>query len=747
MPQFLDPQQESAKAYSPEGEERQVLDHIRTRVLVLKDTKKRILNNINFEDIMKAADDEYQPHNLREQPNKVGRSVMLVQDEITGLRGSRIVKITGQEGQEWRSDTSEPTLLTKIQTAISILVDQNPEAVFKALLKKYKPTSAIAQAIWKRSWGIAKSKDQLKIILFNMAKYGWAPARTYPRIVQRPKDILVELDTEHPEKNKYKTVMLTEFNDVYREALDPWRTWIDDMANMTDPWSLDDWYFEKDYSKDAFELEFGQYENSDKITFGAFTKSSPDEPDVNEETKKRDDIITLGFYESKRKDLYGIYSPNDDVVIYYSPLPNDDGLLSLWDQCWNIRDPKTRYGIGLFEILKNNKVLYDRLDNMDIDSLVLSIYTMLFYSGTNSLVGDGQNVVSPGLLKQKLPGTTVDQIKLDYSGKGREGADQQRERIDELTGITPTLQGQVEGKTLGEVLHAKDAALKRLNIPLSNLASGLEQDAYLTLSWGNMIYSLPEVMEFLSQDELDDYMKETEREPTRVVPSGGGLKADFPRVLDLSLDTDRDGTLIESPEARFFIVGGEGEDGLEKRSLNWKGQIVVNPQSIVAASQELDRQRKLELFNLVYPTVQAISVALTQAQFQVATDLAKPVVQILEIQDEDPADWLPDQVVKFLNDPALIEQATQAAQQQQMAAHAEAEKAQDDAQPLFVDQNDPDAQPGAQSAPASGGAPTAVPPTPTSPQDQGPETATVVPKDQIRNPVADSNSSTAAVRT
>src|SRR3990167_784230 len=172
MPQLLDTQQRTAKSYSPEGEEQKIVDHLLKRIPVLKDTKKRILDDINFEDIMKLADKEYQPHNLREGQKKGG--VMLIQDEIKGMRGSRIVPITGQEGQEWRSDVSEPTLLAKIQTAISILIDQNPEAVFKAVLKKYKPTSAIAEAIWKRSWDLAQSKEQLKTFIFNLAKYGWA---------------------------------------------------------------------------------------------------------------------------------------------------------------------------------------------------------------------------------------------------------------------------------------------------------------------------------------------------------------------------------------------------------------------------------------------------------------------------------------------------------------------------------------------------------------------------------------------
>src|SRR3990167_3005864 len=138
---------------------------------------------------MEEADREYMPRSLSEKKKDTG-SVMLIQDEIKGLRGSRIVPITGQEGNEWRSDVSEPTLFVKIQTALSILVDQNPEAVFKALLEKYKPTKNMAKAIWKRSWGLANSKEMLKLFIFDLAKYGWAIGRTYPRLVQRPKEIL-----------------------------------------------------------------------------------------------------------------------------------------------------------------------------------------------------------------------------------------------------------------------------------------------------------------------------------------------------------------------------------------------------------------------------------------------------------------------------------------------------------------------------------------------------------------------------
>ena len=166
MPQKIGEKEKTVKVYSPDTEEVKIQTYLKERIAVLKDTKKDILNNINFEDIMKEADREYQPEFLSQ---KEAKGVMLIQDEIQGKRGSRIIPISANEGEEWRSDLSEPTLLVKIQTALSILVDRNPEGVFKALTDKYKSRTDLAHALWKRGWTKGKAKRQLK--LFNFFGY------------------------------------------------------------------------------------------------------------------------------------------------------------------------------------------------------------------------------------------------------------------------------------------------------------------------------------------------------------------------------------------------------------------------------------------------------------------------------------------------------------------------------------------------------------------------------------------------
>src|SRR3990167_4582363 len=297
-----------SKAYSPTGTEYDIQQYLMKRISVLKDTKKKILNNINFEDIMREADREYQPEFLSSK-NRGTRSQVII-DESKGLR-SAPSGIPLDEQDNWRSNVSEPTLLVKIQTALSILVDRNPVAILKAAQERYKQNTAFYKAIYNRGWKLGKAKRQLKLFIFDLAKYGWAVGRTYPRLVKVEGEILESLDRENPEKSKYRKTSIVRYNGVMREKLDPYRTWIDDMANLTDEFYLHDWYFEKDYDKDSFKTEFEQYVNFDKVQYGGrYTEAEHEaNDDVNEETKNRDDIVTVGFYESDSKDLYCIFIP------------------------------------------------------------------------------------------------------------------------------------------------------------------------------------------------------------------------------------------------------------------------------------------------------------------------------------------------------------------------------------------------------------------------------------------------------
>jgi hypothetical protein len=133
---------------------------------------------------------------------------------------------------------------------------------------------------------------------------------------------------------------------------------------------------------------------------------------------------------------------------------------------------------------------------------------------------------------------------------------------------------------------------------------------------------------------------------------------------------DRDGELVESKENRFFVLNKD----IPLSTLNWEGMIEIKHDSMLAPTPELERQRKMELFNVLQPVIAQIALAI-KTDVDTAIALSKPAYQILEIQNEKPNLWLPDELVKALEDPeaykAMQQEQQMAMQQQQMAMQQE----------------------------------------------------------------------------
>ena len=634
------------EAYKPSKVERVIGKYIERRSAEMQDYRR----SLNIEPRWKQADEEYVPHELDFGTTRKRFET----DQDTGLR-SRMVPV-GDTTQQWRQATSSPTLLAKIQTAISIIVDQQPEADLVALLKKYSATTDLAYALWKRNWQITDAKEKLKLIVFNLVKYGWAPQRTYPRVVKYPKRVLVHKDPENPENDRYEEREIEWFNDVDRQPLNPFRTWIDEMTVPYDRYSTGEAYYEIDFSYDNFMTEFGHYPNAALVPAdSAHQRAEQTAADTNRQTvarsqsqtnqsKIRKDIVTVGFFESRNKDLYAIYIPAHKIVLYHSPMPNDDGYLSVTHTLWILRSANLPYGISLWDIIRQNKSLYDRMKNMTMDQLVLSIMKFGFFAGTNTALGDGTISIVPGQARQLTSSTGKPEVNwMEIPGPGAEawkGLEAVASMMDDESGISPTLEGEVTGKTLGEILHAKEASLKRMKIPVDNIAWLIEQDAYLTLSWMSQLYTIPTVQEFSDMAELLAFEKENQLDHhelfAKVDPDTGeesGYKATYLPQLALHLE-DREGQLTQSGNSRFFQVGKE----IQPNQLKWRGIFKVIPRSIIDSSETLTKASKTEMANMLIPLLQFPPEL-----------VAKPAQQLLKIHEEDPKDWLPPSWLQFLD--------------------------------------------------------------------------------------------------
>ena len=620
---------------------------VKERIIELKKTRENHYGH-NLDSIWADADKDYIPHRLRTKDTKV-----MVTDEEKGLRGTMMTLGTSN----WQSDLSQSNPFIKIETALAILVDQNPSGVFMPLLKKFQATNEMIKQLYHRSWEFAKSRHQLKLFVFNLAKYGWACARTYPRRIEREVKVLVEYNQENPEKSVYVTKKVVEYNDIYRENIDPRNAWMDDMARPNNPFSVRDWCWRKVYTMDQVKDEFGKYKLHDKVKEGGIVtetlapSTGTSAGSITKEYQSKD-LVEVYFYENRVKDIFQVHIGNVPVVMESLPIADAKGIkkLSLWQNYWNLRHAESPYGIGIYEALRYDQAMLDRLSNMTLDQLTLSIYKMFFYQGTQNLQNTGEIHIRPGVGVQTIDPKSITFLEVPPPGaQAWKGLEYMQKRVDEASGITETLMGEVTGKTAFEVAQAKESALKRMKAPLENILEALENEGYITIALSQLIYSIPEIYEISDPQLISDYIKEIggdeelySREES--ADDEGNVTSKFTAKVypefPLNMDEDEEGNLIETEGTQFFRI--------KPRFLVWEGIINIKAQSILSPSKQVEKALGLEFYSSFNEIINALAqerlLAMQSGQPSNLDNLphGKAAKELAKLYDKDPRDVLPD---------------------------------------------------------------------------------------------------------
>ena len=642
-----------------DDKEKKNYDFVTERILNLQKVRQSHYGH-NLDVLFSDADRDYIPHRL----GTTGKRVIAT-DEDKGWRGQRIT--IGAD--DWQSDVSQANPLIKIQIALSILIDQNPSGAFTAANRKFQATTEIIKQLYQRSWEHAKSKAQLKLFVFNLAKYGWATARTYPLRIARKVQVLKDYNQEDPSKTVYEEKEIIEYNDIMRENLDPRNVWLDDMARPNNPFSIKDWCWRKVYDYDIAKEEFGKYKFFDYVQEGKGNLDDTVGVTANKNKVEADNSkkVELFFYENRIKDLFFVIAGGSEgVPIVMEPLPIADskGLkkLSIWQTYWNLRHTESPYGIGIYEAIRYDQGMLDRIRNMTVDQIVMSIYKMFFYQGTQSLTDTGDIKIKPGVGKQVLDPKNVNWLEIP--GPGRDaylGIEMFKHDVDEASGITDPLMGAITGKTAFEIAQAKESALKRLKNPLDNILDALNEEGYITISLMQLLYSIPETYQISDPLLIEDYLKEVQSDPelyerTSSVDENGQQQDTFTAKVypefPLNLDKDEKGNLIETQDTAFFRT--------KPSALNWEGVVSIKSQSLLSPSKQVEKALDLEMYNLLIPLMQTIAQErMMVMQSGALADLdeltnGKTAKAIVKLYDKDPRDIFPDSWLKEQEQPMFV---------------------------------------------------------------------------------------------
>jgi hypothetical protein len=267
-------------------------------------------------------------------------------------------------------------------------------------------------------------------------------------------------------------------------------------------------------------------------------------------------------------------------------------------------------------------------------------------------------------------------------------ANNQKQIIADNTGINDILSGTAGEGTLGTTLIMKEAALNRLIIPRNSVVSGIQQDAYMTVSWIQQTYTVEKVSEFSTSDELDQFVannpqyfiedltkKSHEGDDTELDENEGGEDRESGYGGDH--DTENQGgkyRVAYSKKARLnfdikFNPQDENSDQISELTdeydipltklfeiLDSRGhtsdriEIVIDPTSTLLPSDEINKQRITQLYQLVGPATAQIIQGMTQLP-DLSRALLVQLEQILTVNGESIYDWFPQDIYNSIMNP------------------------------------------------------------------------------------------------
>lgn len=532
----------------------------------------------------------------------------------------------------------------KIQTALGILIDADPIYIMEEDNPKYSANREFLKALAEKSIRNTNSMGQFKLSVYNCAKRGWFIGRTFNRRIYNNARFLKTIDKSG--RARYETKTVTKMDDIAYMNLNNYNAWLDEQTKPEDFLSTRDWMWREVWFIDDLRRTFPveEFPNMKYVKAGGdtresiqgiFTRNTSNRTGISPQASKRG-MTEVFFYENQYSDRFIVEINN--VMVVCEPLPQNNKRLSCVYGTWHLRGDDTPYGIGIVEEMENDEELVDRILNMDMRQLLLTISPMGFFSGTEDF--EDENIrITPGVMRRTLNPKDVTWLQIPPgNGSGQTRIDWLEKKQDDKTGISPTIEGanpESGNMTAFQVGVQREAGLQRLKLPLKSLQYALQQEFYNRISLIQQVYSDFTVEHLSSQEEISNYLDEVKADPefffieNEGQPGAEKFYAMKYRMASLNVEKSSDGTFTESENTKFFPIKPE--------YLAFQGFVTVDESSLLTNSEALQQANTLRMVNMFIP--------LLQGQPQTNAKLAK---QLLISFNQDPKDWLPQQWLDFL---------------------------------------------------------------------------------------------------
>jgi len=519
----------------------------------------------------------------------------------------------------------EPIAFSKILIATSVLGGKVPDARVESDDKVY---SKLIYDLWRRGWSMngANGKNTLSLVYQTLFTCGWAAWRVYPKrvAVQR------------------KGVEKILFDDVYREPMDPSRTWLGVGFNNADHWSQKEVYYEKDILTEEFFKKYPEANTKENKAKIEYCNSSEEAKDENQDKAKLS--VTIGYYEDVLSNRYVICCGK--LILYDGELPNDDSHGSIVVVRCFAKDLNDPYGVGLYELMRGNTALFTYINSLNALQVEAEIHPLIF--GTQVQNGSNTYVRSPNTINPKSKGTDIDVVQT--KGNVQQGiafGQQQKNAIEENTGINNIVAGTDTESTLGSTVIMKEAAYNRLTPPRNSMVDGLQTDAHIFTSWTQqtlpfdkifMLDSSESLIEFQKQNP-DYYVESEEVIGEDGIPSGG-IVAAASKNMRMNFDFTPEGDIQEDVPTRTISARKLFEEVEAYGHKSDYYEFIIDPDSMLLPSMEIQKQTYMALFPAITNQLNIIFAARKEDPALASVQL-KTLEQLMIIQKQDIFDYIP----------------------------------------------------------------------------------------------------------
>lgn len=517
--------------------------------------------------------------------------------------------------------SQEPIAFSKIMIATSVLAGKLPDAEVLADDKVY---ARAMYELWKRNWELkgANGENTMMMVYQNLFTYGWAAWRVYPRRVQ-------------VKRNGVDKIL---FDDIYREPLDPTRTWIGIGFSHGDYWSQMELYYERDMPKSEFFDKYPQAIANRKL----LEYCSVSEEAKNENSEKEKTSVTIGYYENVLLNKYIVKCGK--LVIYSGEMPNDQSYGStIVVRCFqkNSFDP---YGVGLYEMMRGNTALFTYINSLNAQQVEAEIFPLLF--GPQVQNGTATYKRGPNIVNPKTPGSTIDIVRTTGNvSQGIGFADKQKQAIEENTGVNNIVAGQNAENTLGSTVILKEAAYNRLTPPKNSVMNGLQMDAHIFTSWALQTYPVDKIFMIDSDEDLAEFTKQNPNYfiQSQVVVGDDGVPVGYVAAaspnLRLNFDFTPEGEIMDNVEPRTISAKNLfGELNAHDHKSDYL-EFVIDGDSMLMPSLEIQKQTFLALFPVITNQITLI-FSLRNQDPEAATSQLKALERLLTIQRQNIYDFI-----------------------------------------------------------------------------------------------------------